>query len=190
MRIEVSAFVSRGRAPGRGMREQVGWRTGRLLGSGRPDQHTGGVLNAGGDALVPDADTQPIAVTANHPLSPVTVTTSARDFCARPADAGRGRRTDRNSAEAAAARGYLVRTTGMPPSPPRPVVDRTHGWLAVALVAVVVVLVAVASDAATVPPPGWAEHPVVTTVVTLPVPSDPRATEGPAPQDRHRVLSW
>jgi hypothetical protein len=84
---------------------------------------------------VPDADTQPIEVTANHPLSPVTITTSARDFRAGPADAGRRRRTGRYSAEAAAARGYLVRTTGAPPSPPRPVVDRIHAWLAVALVA-------------------------------------------------------
>jgi hypothetical protein len=161
-----------------------------FLGSGRPDQDTGGVLNAGGNALVPDADTQPIEVTANHPLSPVTITTSARDFRAGPADAGRRRRTGRYSAEATAALGYLVRTTGAPPSPPRPVVDRTHAWLAVALVAALVVLVSVASDAATVSPPGFSERPVVTTVVTVPVPSDPRATEGPAPQDRHRVLSW
>ncbi len=161
-----------------------------FLGSGRPDRDAVSVLDARGNALDPGAQTQPIGVTANQPLSPVTITTSARGFRGSPAEAGRPRRTGRNFAEATVTRDHLVRTTGVPPLPPRPVVDRIHPWLAVALVAAVVVLVAVTSDAATASPPGWAERPVVTTVVTLPVPPDPRATEGPASQDRHRVLSW
>ena len=159
-------------------------------GSGRPDRDTVSVLDAarrcaGAGRRHPTdrGDDEPSVVAGHHH-------TIARDFRGGPAGAGRRRRTGRHSAEATAARGHLVRTTGVPPSPPRPVVDRIHAWLAVALVAAVVVLVAVASDAATAPPPGSAERPVVTTVVTLPVPSDPRATEGPAPQDRHRVLSW
>ena len=137
------------------------------------------MLDVAVDVLVPDADTQPIEVTTNHPLSPATTGTMARDFRGGPAGAGRRRRTGRHSAEATAARGHLVKTPGVPPSPPRPVVNRIHAWLAVALVAAVVVLLAVASDAATAPPPGFSERPVVTTVVTLPVPSDPRATEAP-----------
>ncbi|HEY5151818.1 MAG TPA: hypothetical protein VIJ23_18810 [Mycobacterium sp.] len=77
---------------------------------------------------------------------------------------------------------------GLPPL--RVVVDRTPAWLAVALVAAAVVLVAAVSDAATVPPPGFAQRPVVTTVITVSAVPDPRATEGPATQDRQRVLSW
>jgi len=81
---------------------------------------------------------------------------------------------------------------GPPPVHPHPgaVVDRTQSWLAVALVAAAVVLMAVVSDAATVPQLGLAQRPVVTTVITLSAVPDPRATEGPAPQDRQRVLSW
>ena len=67
------------------------------------------------------------------------------------------------------------------PLPPRAVVDRTQSWLAVALVAAAVVLMAVVSDAATVPPLGLAQRPVVTTVITLSAVPDPRATGGPAP---------
>jgi hypothetical protein len=74
--------------------------------------------------------------------------------------------------------------------PPRRASDRTQAWLASPLVAAVVVLVAVASDAATASPPGHSQRPVVTAVVTLSAIPDPRATEGPAIQDRHRVLSW
>ena len=53
--------------------------------------------------------------------------------------------------------------------------------LAVALVAAAVVLMAVVSDAATVPPLGLDQRPVVTTVITLSAVPDPRATEGTAP---------
>gem|GEM_PF-3761659 len=67
---------------------------------------------------------------------------------------------------------------------------RVRAWLAVALVAAVVVLVPVVSDAAAGPRSGVSQRPVATTVVTVSAPADPRATEGPALQDRHRVLSW
>ena len=67
---------------------------------------------------------------------------------------------------------------------------RVRAWLAVALVAAVVVLVPVVSDVAAGPRLGVSQRPVVTTVVTVSAPADPRATEGPALQDRHRVLSW
>jgi len=67
------------------------------------------------------------------------------------------------------------------PPPPRAVVDRTQSWLAVALVAAAVVLMAVVSDAATVPPLGLDQRPIVTTAITLSAVPDPRATGGPAP---------
>ncbi|MGB8383318.1 MAG: hypothetical protein WCG47_19065 [Dermatophilaceae bacterium] len=55
--------------------------------------------------------------------------------------------------------------------------------------AAAVVLVAVVSDAAIVPPLGLAQRPVVTTVITLSAVPDPRATEAPH-HDRQRVVSW
>jgi len=58
-----------------------------------------------------------------------------------------------------------------------------------ALVAAVAVLVAVVSDAAAVPRAGFSPRPATTVLVTVSGPADPRAVEGPAPQDRHRVLS-
>ena len=76
------------------------------------------------------------------------------------------------------------------PGRPRVIGYRVRAWLAVALVAAVVVLVPVVSDAAAGPRSGVPQQPVATTVVTVSAPADPRATEGPAPQDRHRVLSW
>ena len=70
---------------------------------------------------------------------------------------------------------------GPPPVHPHPgaVVARTQSWLAVALVAAAVVLMAVVSDAATVAPLGLNQRPVVTTVITLSAVPDPRATEAP-----------
>ena len=58
------------------------------------------------------------------------------------------------------------------------------------MVAAVAVLVPVVSDVAAGPRSGVSQRPVVTTVVTVSALADPRATEGPALQDRHRVLSW
>jgi len=51
-------------------------------------------------------------------------------------------------------------------------------------------MVAVVSDAATVPPLGLDQRPIVTTMITLSAVPDPRATGGPAPHDRQRVVSW
>ena len=137
-----------------------------------------------------DSGTQPIDVTANHPWSPVTITTSVPDSHRGPPAARPRRLTGGSSPPTGTGPDRAVRVPDGRPPPPRPVVDRTQAWLAVALVAAVVVLVAVVSDAATVPPRGIAERPVVTTVITLSAVPDPRATEGPAPQDRQRVLSW
>ena len=68
--------------------------------------------------------------------------------------------------------------------------DRVPAWLAVALVAAMVTLVAEVSDAAGVPRAGHSPLPVTTTVVTVPAQVDQRATEGPAPQDKSLVRSW
>ena len=67
---------------------------------------------------------------------------------------------------------------------------RVRAWLAVALVAAVVALVAVVSDAAGVPRAGHSPLPVMTTVVTVSAQVDLRATEGPAQQGKSLVRSW
>jgi hypothetical protein len=161
----------------------------RVSGGNRNDVRVCGTDRPPPSAWV-DADTQPIEVTADHPWSPVTITTGVRGSRRAPAAARPRRLTGRSSPQLAAAQGRLVRTPGSRPPPPRAAVDRTRAWLAVALVAAAVVLVAVASDASTVPPLGMAQRPVITTVITVSAVPDPRATEGPSSQNRQRVLSW